>query len=185
MASWKIAALAFLMSVTVSASWAATTATVQSTGNYDPNHCGFWGDSVTLVVTQDNRPSVKYNFCSAYGKSKVLQVIKDRAGQTFILLEYGVGHGTRATSKYLEIYSLDDGRLNDRGGELLDEPASFVADWLYTYDVVLPPGGGLKLTFKLDKMDPSDWNSLSLPAWETEIGSPPSLEKVIWIDAHP
>jgi len=75
--------------------------------------------------------------------------------------------------------------LNDREGELLDEPASFAADWVYTYDVVLPPRGGLELTFKLTKVNLSDSNSPPLPAWETEVGPPPALEKVIWIDAHP
>jgi hypothetical protein len=185
MAKWKAAAVAFLMSITFSPSWAATTATVQSTGDYDPNHCGFWGDSVTLVVTQDNRPSIKYNFCSAYGKSKVLQVIKDRAGETYILLEYGEGHGTRATSTYLEVYSLKGDRLNDRGGELLDEPAAFAVDWVYTYAVVLSPRGGEKLTFKLHEVALSDSNSPPLPAWESDVGLPPALEKVIWVDAHP
>jgi len=185
MAKWTATAVAFLMSVAFSPSWAATAATVQSTGDYDPNHCGFWGDSVTLVVTQDNRPSIKYNFCSAYGESKVLQIIKDRVGQTYILLEYSKGHGPRATSKYLEVYSLNGDRLNDRRSELLDEPAAFAVDLVYTYAVVLPPNGGLKLTFKLHKVDLSDSDSPPLPAWESDVGPPPALEKVIWVDAHP
>jgi hypothetical protein len=177
----KAFAVAFFMSVTVSPSWSATTATIQPTGDDDPHNCGFQGDSVTLVVTQDTRPPVKYDFCSAYGISHILQVIKDRAGRTYILVQYYEGHGTRATSKYLEIYSLNGGRLNARENELLEEPATFAADWVYTYNVALPAEGGLELTFKLDKMDPNK----SRPAWETDVALPPALEKVIWIDARP
>jgi hypothetical protein len=185
MTKGKAVAVALFMSVTVSPSWSATTATVQPTGDYDPHHCGFRGDSVTLVVTQDHKPPVKYDFCSAYGISHILQVIKDKAGRTYIFVQYDEGRGPRNTSKYLEIYSLNGDRLNARENQLLDELATFAADRIYTYEMVLPPGGGLKLTFKLDRINSEKWNSLSLPAWETEVGPPPAVEKVIWIDAHP
>jgi len=127
--------------------WPAPQATVQSSGNQDPNGCGFWGDSLTLSVIDQGKKILKKDYCSAYGKSKV-QVITDTKAQNFVLLEYSEGHGTNATTDYLVVYALTK-TLAERARALISFGVGLTSRWFYDYVVETPSVGGLKLVMTL------------------------------------
>jgi hypothetical protein len=107
---------------------------------------GFAMDELTLSVSEHNQHVANKVFCAAYGRAKA-NVITDKVGQTFILLEYGKGHGSHATTFYLELDRLHPDLL-----EVLRVPLSWPINpsqmFTYSYVTELPSSGGIRFHLK-------------------------------------
>jgi hypothetical protein len=116
----------------------------------DLHGCEASGDAMTLSVADGDREVFREIFCSAYGQGSV-KTIRDAKGQVYVLLELAKGHGTNASTTYLEVYRLENS-LIERRSIIISEPAGAETRWIYTYTVGTPAKGGLvlRMTLHLD-----------------------------------
>ncbi len=72
-----------------------------------PNHtgCDFVEDAMLLVIVDGGKELGREDFCAAYGRAKT-EVVTDGRGQRYVLVEFGQGRGTNATTTYLSVYRL-------------------------------------------------------------------------------
>jgi hypothetical protein len=161
-------AAAFL---TAASSLGMPQATVRSTGDYDPNNCGFWGDSLTLTISDGDRVIITKRYCSAYGESHA-RIVSDARAHNYVLLTHSEGHGTNAKTDYLTVYRLTD-KLIKRTRVRISEGVGPTARWFYDYTVQTLPQGGLKLVMTLRIEGTPDRGSI-----------PPEPARVVIVDRH-
>jgi hypothetical protein len=98
-------------------------------------------ETMRLVVLDGPRQIAYRDYCSAYNIGGTLLVTDARGGH-YVLLTYGEGHGTHATSYWLRIFRLDENYLVERSNFQITEPLGST-DHVYVYRTETPPGGGL------------------------------------------
>ena len=137
--------------------------------------CARVEDTLTMIVSNDRKVVAKHYFCASSGPiSTTAQVVTDRAGNNYILLNYGEGHGTNAVRKYLKIYALpkDLTKLSQGMYDYLRTPISAAAGltsgWVYRYQIEKLSCGGLRLLLALSIDGPKQkvWTE---PAQKTRI----------------
>jgi hypothetical protein len=101
--------------------------------------CG--DDAMRLVIMAGDKEVDSRDYCSAYALGRA-RLITDARDRHYVLLEHGVGRGTRATSWFLTIYEFED-ILDERARLLTDEPTGWQAMSTFHYDVDTPPNGGI------------------------------------------
>ena len=106
-----------------------------------PRDC-FAGDAMRLRVLSGTDEVVVQDYCSAYGRGDA-RLLTDNRSRSYVLLTYGEGHGTRATTDYLQVYELIDGELHDRGRLVKTEPIGIHANLTYDFSVNTIASGGL------------------------------------------
>jgi hypothetical protein len=107
---WLLA-LAGSIAITIEPASAAPQATIQSgwppAFSFISKRCdGFAEDALSLIISENGKKVASDEFCSAYGEATAT-VVEDRAHTTYILVEYGEGRGSNATTKYLKLYRMD------------------------------------------------------------------------------
>ena len=110
-------------------------------GPSDRPDCAF-GDAMTLIVLNQNREILRRDYCSAYGLGGA-RLVTDARGKHFVLLEYSDGHGTHATTGYLQIYEVEEQSLQERTQLMIREGIGTIADSVYDYRVGTPTSGGI------------------------------------------
>jgi len=115
---------------------------------------GFSEDSRILRVKTNGREII-HEFCSSYGKAEA-HIIRDSKGDNFLILRFGQGRGTNATSEYLSVYKIEK-HLEEYARILVSEPAGRSRCY-YDYKIERPTRGGLifLLTLRTDGADPED-----------------------------
>jgi hypothetical protein len=107
---------------------------------------GFAEDELRLIVSVQGAQVVKRDFCSSYGHASA-RAVTDKAGQIFILLEYGEGRGTNAVTNYLELLRLHPDFL-----EVLRVPLAWgtgpTQRFAYSYSLEFPAAGGMRIHLK-------------------------------------
>ena len=104
----------------------------------------FWGDSMVLTVREGRGRFYSRNMCSAYSIGNA-RTMRDARGRAYVIVELGRGHGTHATSHFLNIFSLAGG-LHERGCFSIIEPMGIGLNSVFSYRVITPPRGGLRFT---------------------------------------
>lgn len=140
---------------------------VHQTGalDQDPNGCGFWGDSLTLSVTDDDKKTLDKDYCSSYGRGSAT-IVQDVNQTNYVFLTWSEGHGTNATTDYLTIYKLTNS-LIERTRITISEGAGPTSRWNYKYTIEKPSDGGLRLIMTL-RVD-GDGEVTDIPAERTKV----------------
>ena len=100
-------------------------------------------EKMRLTVLDGTREVATRTYCSAYNLGEA-RVVTDATGKSYVLLQYGQGHGTRATTMYLTIYEFRN-FLDERARVPIQEPVGVEADIVYEYAIATPAGGGIVL----------------------------------------
>jgi hypothetical protein len=109
--------------------------------------CQFEDDSMTLIVNEDGKELARHYFCSSYGKASA-RIIQDASGESFVLLTYGEGRGTNATTEYLAVYPVAKD-LVEYARIPVSAGAGPLSRWHYDSRVEKPERGGIRLVLTL------------------------------------
>lgn len=125
---------------------AAPEVVVRSTGGNDPNHCGFWGDSKTLLVVDNGKQIARDDYCAAYGRSSA-KLFTDRHGHMYAFVVYGHGHGMNTGGDMLKVMrvDVDKGSLYTVADVTLWTFDGFDSIWQNDYQIVETDSGGLEV----------------------------------------
>jgi hypothetical protein len=147
--------IAFLLMPIISNA-APTTEIVEDQHKYGcPGNYPFPEDNLKLLVQDGKAVLAELPFCSSYGKASAL-IEQDALGANFVLLRYGQGRGTNATSEYLAVYRLGH-NLIEYARIPISAPASGFSRWEYKYTVSKPPAGGLIFHLVLETGPKAEW----------------------------
>lgn len=112
---------------------------------------GFSEDALTVTVSDHGKKLAEDPFCSSYGRATA-SVIRDKAGEVFVLLEYSEGRGNgQAVTNYLKILEFDRSHspvLLEVLRVPLSWATSFSQRFTYSYNVELPASGGIRVHLK-------------------------------------
>jgi hypothetical protein len=148
--------------------------------------CEFAEDSMTLLVSDHGRVVAKDYFCASSGNTTTVRLVTDIAGNNYIVLNYGTGHGSQAMERYLMIYALpkDLKKVSTGLYEYLRTPifaaAGLGSSWEYTYKIYKPRCGGLRLALTRIILEGGNGKIFTMPAEKTrviEIGVPPECSR--------
>jgi hypothetical protein len=117
---------------------------------YTPSDCDVTDDEMRVVIKDEAKKLVQYDFCSSYGEASA-KLIADTRGREYLLLRYGEGRGTNARSEFLSVFLVQPGipDLFEYMRTPVSAGASPLAYWDYDYKVLTPKEGGLRLEFHL------------------------------------
>jgi hypothetical protein len=107
---------------------------------------GFSEDSLTLKI-KDNEKEITHEFCSSYGKADA-KITKDAVGDNFLILKFGQGRGTNATSEYLSVYKIEE-NLIEYARIPISAGAGSMSRWYYDDKIEKPKQGGLIISLSL------------------------------------
>ena len=115
--------------------------------NPETKECDGFSEDRLILRIKLNGEEITDEFCSSYGKADA-QIIRDVRGDNFLILRFGQGRGTNATSEYLSVYRIAK-NLIEHVRIPISEGAGQTSRWYYDYKIEKPKHGGLIITLSL------------------------------------
>jgi hypothetical protein len=100
-----------------------------------------------LTITDHGQLILEKHYCSEDGLGNA-RLVADAIGQHYVFLEYDTDQGATGSITHLKILRFTD-QLTEKSELDISyfDGADFL--WIYRYNIQTPPGGGLKIFFKL------------------------------------
>ena len=143
---WTIAAIGLILAIPLAR--AAPVVVVKpynsQLGSPEAKECAFLGDAMYVDVKDGKKLLLRYDFCSAYGEASA-RLVTDSLQRMYLLLEYGRGHGTSVTTKYLAVYRLENRDVTELLRLPIDWWVSASGKFTYEYTALPDRSGGIQI----------------------------------------
>jgi hypothetical protein len=115
--------------------------------NPDTKECGGFSQDSLILKIKTKKEEITEEICSSYGNADA-KIIKDAHDDYYLILKFGQGRGTNATSEYISVYKLDRS-LIEYVRIPISEGAGTMSRWYYDYKIEKPKQGGLIISLSL------------------------------------